>query len=204
MQKPIDIHPFPAPPDGGYRIVLADPPWQFKVYGNNGQEKAPESHYKTMATECLFDLNVGEISADNSFLAMWVYDPMLPDALALANAWGFEFVTVLFRWLKGNGQGRLFDDGEKLPLGLGYHTRGGGCEECWLFKRGKGLPVRSHSIRKEFYSARREHSRKPDEVRAWLVDLYGDVPRIELFARTTAPGWSSWGFETDKFSEAAP
>ena len=46
-----------------------------------------------------------------------------------------------------------------------------------------------------------EHSRKPDEVRGWLVDLYGDVPRIELFARTSVPGWISCGNETEKFNE---
>ena len=189
------FEPFPTPPPGGYKIVLADPPWRFRVYGKDGQAKAPEAHYKTMCVQDLLALNVGAIAADNSFLAMWVYDPMLPGALALADAWGFKFVTVLFRWLKRADNGNL-------AFGLGYHTRGGGCEECWLFKRGKGLPVLNHSIRKEFYSARREHSRKPDEVRGWLVDLYGDAPRIELFARATAPGWDAWGLEVNKFNEA--
>ena len=46
-----------------------------------------------------------------------------------------------------------------------------------------------------------EHSRKLDEVRGWLVDLYGDVPRIELFARTAMPGWTAWGNETERFNE---
>lgn len=190
-------------PAGPFSLIYADPPWSFKVYGDNGQDKAPDAHYRTMGAGDLMSMPVAAIAAKDSLLAMWVYDPMLPDALKLAEAWGFTFTTVLFRWLKGDGQGRLFDDGERLPIGLGYHTRGGGCEECWLFKRGKGLPVLRHDIRKEFYSSRREHSRKPDEVRDWLVDLYGDVPRIELFARTTAPGWVAWGNETQKFSEAA-
>ena len=88
---------------------------------------------------------------------------------------------------------------DRLNFGLGYHTRGGGCEECWLFKRGKGLPVLRHDIRKEFYAPIREHSRKPDKVAGWLVDLYGDVPRLEMFARTQRTGWEVFGNETNKF-----
>ena len=190
-------------PSGPFNLIYADPPWKFKVYGEDGRQKAPDAHYETMSIENIFEVRVDQVAAKDALMAVWVYDPMLPDALMLADQWGFEFVTVLFRWMKGNGQGRLFDDGERLQYGLGYHTRGGGCEECWLFKRGKGLPVLRHDIRKEFYSTRREHSRKPDEVRGWLVDLYGDVPRIELFARTQTPGWASWGNETAKFSETA-
>ena len=86
---------------------------------------------------------------------------------------------------------------------MGYHTRGGGCEECWLFKRGRGLPVLRHDIRKEFYSPVREHSRKPDEVSNWLISLYGDVKRIELFSRTDRPGWDVWGNEANKFGGAS-
>ena len=190
-------------PAGPFSLIFADPPWRFKVYGDNGHDKAPDAHYITMSADDLMSVPVAAIAAPDALLAMWVYDPMLPDALKLAEAWGFTFTTVLFRWLKGYGQGRLFEDGERLPMGLGYHTRGGGCEECWLFKRRKGLPVLRHDIRKEFYSARREHSRKPVEVKQWLVDLYGDIPRIELFAREQHHGWSHWGNETTKFSGGA-
>lgn len=190
-------------PAGPFSLILADPPWAFKVYDEDtGLGRAPDRHYQTITHEELAEMPVANIAADSALLAMWVYDPMIPEAMALAQAWGFNYVTVLFRWLKGDGQGRLFDDGEKLKFGLGYHTRGGGCEECWLFKRGKGLPVLRHDIRKEFYGYRREHSRKPDEVRGWLVDLYGGVPRIELFARSAAPGWAAFGNEVNKFSEA--
>jgi N6-adenosine-specific RNA methylase IME4 len=49
----------------------------------------------------------------------------------------------------------------------------------------------------------REHSRKPDQVRDMIVELCGDVPRVELFARTTADGWDAWGNETEKFGKMA-
>ena len=189
---------------GPYKIIYADPPWRFEVRDRKtGLEKSPDAHYETMT---LGDLQLIQApSASSSLLAMWVYDPMLPEALELAAAWGFKFTTVLFRWIKTtNGQLRLFDPTPKPHFGMGYHTRGGACEEVWLFKRGKGLPVLNHGIRKEFFAPKREHSRKPDEVPGWLTDLYGDVPRLEMFARTEREGWDSWGNETAKFNNLHP
>lgn len=187
-----------------YSLIYADPAWRFEVFSrDSGLDRAPDAHYETMTIDQMSDMPVSDLAAKDALLAMWVYDPMLPSALELANAWGFGFVTVLFRWFKTtDGQLRMFNPTPKPNFGLGYHTRGGACEECWLFKRGKGLPVRVHSIRKEFFAEVREHSRKPDEVADWLVDLYGDVPRVEMFARTTRPGWASLGNETTKFAEA--
>ncbi len=190
---------------GQYRIIYADPPWSFDftlfmVSAKTNKRKSPEHHYNTMTTDDICKVPVSEWVHKDSLLCMWVYDPKLPDALTIAEAWGFTFITVLFRWIKTtNDQLRLFDPTPKPAFGTGYHTRGGACEELWLFKRGKGLPVLHHGIRKEFFSPRREHSRKPDEVPGWIVDLYGDVPRLEMFARTQRPGWDSWGNETEKF-----
>ena len=183
-----------------YILGYADPPWRFEVRSrDSGLEKSPDKHYATMTIEQMKSLET-EFARD-SLLAMWVYDPMLVEALALGEGWGFKFVTVLFRWLKTtDGQLRLFDPTPKQNFGLGYHTRGGACEEVWLFKKGKGLPVLDHSIRKEFFAPTREHSRKPDEVAGWLVDLYGDQPRVELFARTQRKGWDvAFSDEADKF-----
>lgn len=188
---------------GPYSIVMSDPPWRFQVWDRvSGTEKAPDFHYDTMEDADLMNLPVKDWLAKDAILALWVYDPQLPVAFKLAEAWGFPtFVTVLFRWLKSsNGQLRMFDPGERLSYGLGYHTRGGGCEECWLFKRGKGLPVLRHDIRKEFYSNIREHSRKPDEVPGWIVDLYGDKPRLDMFTRTRRAGWDAYGNEVGKFA----
>jgi len=179
---------------GPYNIIMADPPWRFEPRNRkSGLGKSPDRHYGTMTTTQLIDPSTCPDVAKDAVLAMWVYDPMLPAALVVAEAWGFKFVTVLFRWLKTTKNG-------KLHYGTGYHTRGGGCEEVWLFKRGKGLPVLRHDIRKEFYAPLREHSRKPDQVAQWLVDLYGDKPRLEMFARTKRPGWNCHGFETGKFT----
>jgi N6-adenosine-specific RNA methylase IME4 len=189
-----------------FSLGYCDAPWRFEVRSRDtGLGRSPDQHYNTLTTADLCEMPIGEMFAPNALLAMWIYDPMLPDVFKVAEAWGFpKFVTVLFRWIKStDGQYRLFDDGERLNFGLGYHTRGGGCEECWLFQRGKGLPVFRHDIRKEFFAPVREHSRKPDEVAKWLEELYGDVPRIELFARTRRPEWHSHGNETSKFTEVS-
>lgn len=168
-----------------YQLVYADPPWNFKTRGTPAPEDDRAPPYSTLLVPDL-KMMAPDV-ADNALLAMWVYDPMLPQAIELAQAWGFDFCTVLFRWLKTTPSG-------KMGFGMGYHTRGGACEECWLFKRGKGLPVLSHSIRKEFFSPIRDHSRKPDEVRKWLTKLYGDdVLRLEMFARRRTIGWHVHG-----------
>ena len=188
-----------------YSIIYADPAWRFEVRDRDtGLDRAPDAHYQTMSMDAMMDLPVEAWAARDSFLAMWVYDPMLPQALELANSWGFSFVTVLFRWFKTtDGQLRMFNPTPTPSFGLGYHTRGGACEECWLFKRGRGVPVLRHDIRKEFFAEVREHSRKPDEVADWLVDLYGDVSRLEMFARTRRQGWDVSGNEIDKFTPSA-
>ncbi|MBE0530254.1 MAG: DNA methyltransferase [Rhodospirillales bacterium] len=187
--------------DDGYRIVYADPPWRFEVRDREtGLGKSPDRHYRTMKTAEIAALPVGDYVADDAFLIMWVYDPMLPAALDVARAWGFSFVTVEFRWLKTtDNQLRLFEPGAKPGFSTGYHTRCGACEEAWLFKRGRGLKVLRHDIRREFYAPIREHSRKPDEVAGWIVDLYGDHWRVEMFARTKRSGWEAMGDEIGKY-----
>ncbi|WP_316979982.1 MT-A70 family methyltransferase [Shumkonia mesophila] len=186
----------------GYSILYADCPWRFEVFDREtGLAKSPDRHYRTMAVEEIAALPVAAMAAKDAFLVMWVYDPLLPAAFTVAKAWGFrKFITPLFRWFKTtDGQLRLFDPTPRPGFSTGYHTRGGACEECWLFRRGRGLPVLRHDIRKEFFAPIREHSRKPDEVAGWIVDLYGDAPRVELFARTARPGWDAWGNEVGKF-----
>lgn len=175
-----------------FQIICPDPPWKFQSRGKNGDAKAPP--YPLMTTRELMRMNVEEFAADDAYLIMWIYDPMYVDAFKLADAWGFPtFICPLFRWFKTqDDQLRLFDPTPKPGFGHGYHTRGGACEEAWLFKRGKGLKVKSHSVRREFFAPIREHSRKPDEVYdKFIPQLYGEVSRVELFARTVRPGWDT-------------
>jgi len=104
----------------------------------------------------------------------------------VVEAWGYEYKTVAFTWLKLNPSGQGF------KMGLGYHTRGN-AEICLLATRGKGLRRVDKSVMQVIISPAQEHSQKPDEARRRIERLYGDVPRVELFARQRRPGWAAWG-----------
>ena len=96
---------------------------------------------------------------------------------------------------------RLFFQPSDVRRNLGYHTRSG-AEQCWLATRGRGYRRISKSEPQVVFAPVREHSRKPDEIADSIVRLTGDVPRIELFARTSRPGWSSWGNQSHLFQAA--
>lgn len=167
-----------------YQIIYADPPWR---YDQKGLQGAAEKHYSTMSLEDICKLPVGSISAKDSILFLWATFPQLPAALRVISAWGFKYKTVAFLWLKKNRKA------DSWFFGLGFWTRGN-AEVCLLATRGH--PKRQSSkIHQIIISPIEAHSKKPDIVRDKIVELAGDVPRIELFARQTTPGWDVWGNE---------
>ena len=167
-----------------YQIFYADPPWR---YDQKGLQGAAEKHYSTMSLEDICKLPVGSISAKDSILFLWATFPQLPAALRVISAWGFKYKTVAFLWLKKNRKA------DSWFFGLGFWTRGN-AEVCLLATRGH--PKRQSSkIHQFIISPIEAHSKKPDIVRDKIVELAGDVPRIELFARQTTPGWDVWGNE---------
>ena len=196
-------YPLTAPQAGKYRIVYADPPWAFRAWSHRGDGRAASKHYPVSNMADMATLPIAELAAADAALFIWVVQPMLPEALRLIESWGFRFKTVAFAWVKTNGkQDRLFYTGSDVRIGLGYHTRAG-FEQCWLATRGNGYRRLSKAEPQVVFSPTREHSRKPDEIADSIVRLVGDVPRIELFARTRRLGWDSWGNETDKFDAVA-
>ena len=118
---------------------------------------------------------------------MWATFPMLREALQLIEAWGFEYKTIACNWIKQNKRG------SGLFWGLGNWTRSNS-EICLLAIKGKPkrLSAAVHSV---IMSPVQRHSQKPEEARERIVQLMGDLPRIELFARSAAPGWDVWGNE---------
>ena len=132
-------------------------------------------------------LPVSDISADNSILLMWATFPLLDKALRVIRDWGFEYKTCAFTWIKKNKKSDSFF------WGMGMWTRSN-AEVCLIGTKGK--PKRnSASVHQVVYDPIREHSRKPDCVRDRIVELCGDLPRIELFARRKVEGWDYWGNE---------
>lgn len=192
-------------PRGPFSVIYADPPWRFASWSHRGEAKGAAQHYDCMSLDDICALPVAGAAARDAALFIWVVQPMLPEALRVVEAWGFTFKTVAFCWVKLKGvaaQQKLFYAAEDVRLGLGYHTRSG-MEQCWLATRGKGYQRLTQGEAQVHFEAVREHSRKPDHFVSAIERLTGDVPKLEMFARTTRPGWSAWGNQTDRFAEAA-
>ena len=172
-----------------YKIIYADPPWQYKVYSKKGEGRSAESHYPTMSIEDICNIPVNKIADENCALFMWVTFPTLKDGLKVIEKWGFSYKTVAFVWVKQN---------KKKPTlfwGMGFWTRAN-AEICILATKGnpKRISAKVHQV---IISPIEEHSKKPDETRTRIVELIGDLTRIELFARQKAKGWDSWGNEIE-------
>ena len=173
-----------------YNIIYADPPWAYKVWSKKGKGRSAESHYNTMTKEDIQNLNVQSITEKDAVLFLWVTYPCLEEGLELIKKWGFTYKTCAFSWVKTNKK-------NSNPFtGMGYYTRATN-EICLLATKGKVLPRKSKSVKQVILSPIREHSRKPDEIRNRIVELFGDLPRVELFCRHPADGWDSIGNEVD-------
>ena len=170
-----------------YEVIYADPPWRFRVRTEKGKGRSAENHYPTMKLEDICKLPVKEIAADDSILFMWATFPNLKEAFDVIDAWGFDYKTVAFVWVKQNKKS------DSLFMGLGYWTRSN-VEMCIIAT--KGHPKRiGRDVHQVIISHIEEHSKKPAETRDRIVNLMGDVPRVELFARHKTPGWDTWGNE---------
>lgn len=215
----------PLPPKK-FGLIYADPPWHVKTYSEEGRGRLPDAKmpgeseddyqvrlYKTLTLDEMKAMPVAEAADADCMLLMWIIGTHMPQALELGTAWGFTYKTVGFYWPKLRKIGKDGKVGrpaatpeKEFPSGMGYWTRANP-EQCLLFTRGKPkridkgvpklIPFDDYPI--TICANRREHSRKPDEVYTRIDRLLGDVPKLELFARTTAPGWVVWGNETGKF-----
>ena len=173
-----------------YNIIYADPPWSYK---NSPSKKGTsrgfaKNYYDLMSVEELKKINISDIATDNSVLFMWATFPMINEALETIKNWGFDYRTCAFVWIKKNKKQ------DTNFWGCGYYTRSN-AEICLLATKGKILKRQSHSIHQIIESKIEEHSKKPDIVRDKIIELFGDLPRIELFARQQVEGWDCWGNE---------
>lgn len=172
-----------------YSVIYADPPWAYHVYSKKGKGRSAENHYRTMNVEDIKNLPIEKISAKDCILFLWVAFPCLIQGLQVMNSWGFAYKTCGFVWVKRNKKSDSFF------TGLGFWTRSN-AEICLIGTRGH--PHRVSKAVKQVCDARiMEHSKKPDEIRERIVDLCGNVPRIELFGRKEVEGWEVIGNEID-------
>lgn len=167
-----------------YDIIYADPPWQYRNMGNI--QATANSHYNTMSQEEINNLPVDKLSKDNSILFLWATFPKIQEALDTIKAWGFEYKTVGFVWIKKNKNGGNF-------FGVGWYTKSN-AEICLIATKGKP-PKQSNKVSQIIETIREEHSKKPQQVRDKIIEFCGDLPRVELFARQAVEGWDCWGNE---------
>jgi len=168
-----------------YNIIYADPAWGYN--SSMDGDRGVHNHYETMQPKDMENIDVKSLADNDCVLFMWVTMPKLNQCFDLIKAWGFEYKTVAFTWVKLNKN-------KPTPfMGMGRWTRAN-AELCLLATKGKPkrISARVHSVVMTPIEA---HSKKPSEVREKIIQLLGDLPRVELFAREKVDGWDSWGNE---------
>lgn len=186
-----------------YSVIYADPPWSFndKMAGHSF---SLDHEYQTESLGWITQVPVKQIADKNAVLFLWAVSALLPEAIAVIECWGFRYKTVAFCWIKNSNKGRLVSN-------LGRWTMSG-MELCLLATKGKPQRL-SKNVKQLIFSERKFHSRKPPIVRERIVELMGDVPRVELFARpdkqlnldgsSTFDGWDVWGNEVESTAVVA-
>lgn len=176
-----------------YQVIYADPPWSYRASGN----VQGKTGYPTMSMDELKRLPVSDACASTCVLFMWTTNPMLPEALELIRAWGFEYKTVFKAWLKRTKAGAPM-------VGVGWWSRPS-TELMLVATRGSGYMKwkRTHSEPQEYESTRGRHSEKPEALRDSVRGFFDVESRLELFARSTAEGFDAWGLEIPGFFHTA-
>lgn len=174
-------------PDKLYGVVYTDPPWHWETWSDVGRIKTPDVHYPCMTDAELKEVPVADWCLPDCAMFMWTVDAMLLRSLSVMEAWGFQFKTVGFYWVKTTRLG-------KYPLGQGSWTRGNP-EMCLLGTRGSPKRM-SRGVRKLMIAERGRHSEKPAETRERIEKLV-DGPYLEMFARTRRHGWDAVGNDLD-------
>lgn len=173
-----------------YNIIYADPPWSYRDKRKHPKLSGGASnHYDTMSATQIKSLPINKIANINCMLFIWVTFPNLQLGLDVIESWGFKYKTLGFSWIKTNKKnGKPF-------FGIGYYTKSN-CEVCLIGVKGKPLKESNH-VSSVVISKREVHSKKPDIIRDKIVELVGDLPRVELFARNKIEGWDVWGNEVE-------
>jgi N6-adenosine-specific RNA methylase IME4 len=161
-----------------FGCIYADPPWP---YNNQATRAATSNHYATMSLEDITALPVADLAADNAHLHLWTTNAFLSEAINLIGAWGFTYKTN-FVWVKPD-------------MGVGNYWRG--AHELLLLGVRGACPFQDHALKSWGEFKRGRHSSKPEQVRL-LLERASPGPRLELFGRQAAAGWTVWGDQVER------
>jgi N6-adenosine-specific RNA methylase IME4 len=172
-----------------YEVVYADPPWFYD--SGKGFMGAAENHYRTVPDADLLAFPMRSLMADRAVLFMWATCPRLDFAVDCLRSWGLHYRGVAAVWAKTTKDGRLMGARGVRPTLVKPTT------ELLLAattnRKGRTFPLLTEAMRQVVTAPTGRHSEKPAVFRDRLVELLGDRPRIELFARTAPAGWDIWG-----------
>ena len=188
-----------------YQIIYADPPWSYKVWSEDKKQAqgCAKRYYQTMDIKDICALPIQDISDKDCKLFLWATPPRLREALQTMEAWGFEYKTVVFNWIKLNKTSNpnqssfVPQDSIARFYGIGHWTASNSEFVLGGLKKGGQLNRQAKNISQVILAPLTVHSAKPPEVREKIVRLCGDLPRIELFARQKTKGWDVWGNEVE-------
>jgi len=196
-----------------YSLGLIDCPWDY----DNKQQNDPARggiQYSTLTMKELMDIPLYKAFNDDSIIVVWATMPKLMDSfydglgiLDVIYAWKFRAITALFVWIKLNKNAAIQPYGtldfgwsndeyiktKDFYSGLGRYTNSN-VEIAIIARRGKGLERLQKNVKQLIFAPIREHSAKPRIQYERLFRLYGNVPRIELFAREQNPPPEGWNF----------
>ena len=182
-----------------FKVIYADPPWEFKAYSGRGKQRSADRYYDTLSLEAIKALPVAPLADDNCALFLWGIWPELPGALDVIKAWGFDYRTVAFVWVKTTEKAEIIKlDGDGLHWGMGNWTRAN-TEFCLLATKGSPLRL-AEDVRQVIIAPVGEHSAKPEEMRVRIERLLVG-PYLEIFGRRAVTKWTVWSNEIFAESE---
>lgn len=177
-----------------YDVIVADPPWRFRMWSQTNLAKSPAKHYDLMTTADVAAIPVESLCKPDCILLLWTSAPMLFDGFEVAKGWGFPKYVSRTAWRK------VFPSG-KQAMGPGYWVRTMH-EDVLIFTRGK--PKIDKAFPSLFEGVRREHSRKPEIFYDMVRERTPGRRRCDLFSREVRNGFDGWGREHGKFNAVSP
>lgn len=175
-----------------YDVIVCDPPWRLRTWGEHNQAKSASRHYSLMETAAIKTLPIGDLAQRDCILMLWATGAMLPTAFECMAAWGFTYKSMMV-WRKTTPAG-------KVRMGTGYWARS--MHEPILIGS-IGKPGKFSAFPSCFDGVAREHSRKPEEFYSLVAKHTPGRRRADVFARCQRPGWDAFGDETEKFGTGA-